>query len=221
MPRRRGGDPQGRLLEACVEVVGRRGWDEAKIVDICLLAEVSTQTFYRCFATKEACFQAAVEARGSELLARGKEAFDATPAPWEQQILATLSRLLQDLAADEPLARVLAVEVPRAGAAGPAGLAVLVDQAKRLFAPHETAPQPPVHGLEKVIVGTVLYPVSDYVGRDSVDRLPELAPVLTYFLVLFLVGSDRALELADGLRSQRSRNGLREAHGDPGVVETG
>jgi hypothetical protein len=42
----------------------------------------------------------------------------------------------------------------------------------------------------------VLHPIGDYVARGKFRDLPELAPSVAYFLTLFLIGSDEALELA-------------------------
>jgi AcrR family transcriptional regulator len=199
------------MMDACVEVVGHRGFEEARILDICLLAHSSAATFYEIFGTKEECVDAVVASRAAQLLAPAKEAFDRTAGPWGVRVQAALHRVLVDLASDEPLARLLVIEFQQVGSAATERLAVLAEEAKRLFALPEPSAPPPAPSAESVVVGMVLYPIRDYVARGKTRELPELAPVLAYFLTLFLVGADEALELAwanggppDALRS----NGL-------------
>jgi len=58
---------------------------------------------------------------------------------------------------------------------------------------------------ESAIVGMVLHPIGDYVARGKTRDLPELAPSVAYFLTLFLIGADEALELARS--NERPDNG--------------
>jgi AcrR family transcriptional regulator len=189
-------DPRERLIDACIEVVSQRGFAEARIVDVCLLAGLSTRTFYEVVGTKEGCVDSAVAARGHELLASAKETFDVTAGSWSRRIEAALHRLLTDLSVDEPLARLLFVEFQHAGPVATLRLAALVEDARRLFAPPEAPALPAMAARESAIVGMVLHPIGDYVVRGKSRDLPELAPSVAYFLALFLIGSDEALELA-------------------------
>jgi AcrR family transcriptional regulator len=189
-------DPRERLIDACIEVVSQQGFAEARIADVCLLARVSARTFYEVVGTKEGCVDAAVAARGGELLASAKAAFDATAGSWSRRIEVALDRLLVDLSVDEPLARLLFVEFQHAGSVATMRLAALAEDAKRLFAPPETPALPPMAARESAIVGMVLHPIGDYVARGKTSDLAELAPSVAYFLTLFLIGSDEALELA-------------------------
>jgi AcrR family transcriptional regulator len=198
-------DPRERLIDACIEVVSQQGFAEARIVDICLLAGLSTRTFYEVVGTKEGCVDAAVAARGHELLASAKAAFDATAGSWSRRIEVALDRLLVDLSVDEPLARLLFVEFQHAGPVAAMRLAALAEEAKRLFGPPEAPALPAMAARESAIVGMVLHPIGDYVARGKTSDLPELAPSVAYFLTLFLIGSDEALELARS--NERPANG--------------
>lgn len=46
---------RARALQALVEVVGERGFAEAKVADVLDRAGISRKTFYELFATKEEC----------------------------------------------------------------------------------------------------------------------------------------------------------------------
>ncbi len=210
MPRHPGDGPRERLIDACVEVVGHRGFEEARILDICLLAHSSAATFYEIFGTKEGCVDAVVASRAAQLLALAKEAFDRAAGPWGVKVQAALRRVLEDLSTNEPLARLLLVEFQHAGPAATERLAVIAEEAKRLFALPEPSAPPPAPSNQSVVVGMVLYPIGDYVARGRTHELAELAPVLAYFLTLFLIGPDEALELAQangGPPGGRSPNG--------------
>lgn len=198
-------DPRERLIDACIEVVSQQGFAEARIVDVCLLAGLSTRTFYEVVGTKEGCVDAAVAARGSELLASAKTVFDATAGSWSRRIEVALHRLLVDLSVDEPLARLLFVEFQHAGPVAAMRLAALAEDARRFFAPPETPALPAMAARESAIVGMVLHPIGDYVARGKTSDLPELAPSVAYFLTLFLIGSDEALELVRS--NERPDNG--------------
>ena len=157
---------------------------------------MSTRTFYEVVGTKEGCVDAAVAARGHELLASAKTVFDATAGSWSRRIEVALHHLLADLSVDEPLARLLFVEFQHAGPVAAMRLAALAEDARRFFAPPETPALPAMAGRESAVVGMVLHPIGDYVARRKTRDLSELAPSVAYFLTLFLIGADDALELA-------------------------
>jgi AcrR family transcriptional regulator len=207
-------DPRERLIDACIEVVSQQGFAEARIADVCLLAGVSARTFYEVVGTKEGCVDAAVAARGHELLASAKTVFDATAGSWSRRIEVALHHLLVDLSVDEPLARLLFVEFQHAGSVATMRLAALAEDAKRLFAPPETPALPPMAARESAIVGMVLHPIGDYVARGKTSDLAELAPSVAYFLTLFLIGSDEALQLARS--DERPDNGSSPQRPDAG-----
>src|SRR3954447_12536280 len=56
-----------RLLLAMCEAVADRGYVATSVADVIARARVSRETFYRYFADKQACFQAAHD-RGVEIL---------------------------------------------------------------------------------------------------------------------------------------------------------
>ncbi len=103
-----------RMLEAITEVVGKRGYAEARVADVIAVAGVSRKTFYEHFRDKEHCFLTAYEVLSERLIAAMNAAAEAHPTgPARRR--AQLARFVEVLVADLLVARVFMVDVLGAG----------------------------------------------------------------------------------------------------------
>ena len=103
-----------RLVDAAVHVFGTRSFGEARVADVLERAAISRKTFYEQFDDKEACFIAAYEAAAE----RARDAVRAAARDaddWDDAVRAGVAALLNFLADEPELARLLAVEVAGAG----------------------------------------------------------------------------------------------------------
>jgi AcrR family transcriptional regulator len=107
---------RARLVEAATEVFGTRLYSEARVADVLELAAISRKTFYEQFRDKEDCFLAAYEAAaeraGEAIRSAARDEVD-----WAAQLYAGVDTLLNFLADEPQLARLLVVEVMGAGPA--------------------------------------------------------------------------------------------------------
>src|SRR3954464_7599020 len=105
-----------RLLLAMCEAVAERGYVATSVADVIARARVSRETFYRYFADKQSCFEAAHD-RGVEILL-GEMGGALAPAedlaPLDRLDRAT-ARYLDVLAAHPAIARTFLVDVYAAG----------------------------------------------------------------------------------------------------------
>src|SRR5918997_7203149 len=105
---------RGRLVEAAMHVFGTRSFGEARVADVLERAAISRKTFYEQFADKEACFMAAYEAaavRAQDAIRSASREHD----DYEGSVRAGIQALMDFLAAEPQLARLLVVEVTGAG----------------------------------------------------------------------------------------------------------
>jgi len=98
-----------------IRVVGRKGYRAATVADAIAEAGVSRTTFYRHFADKHECFLVAYDVAAERALAT-VEADCEGERPWPERARSGLESLVELLAGDPELARVLVVEAVVAGA---------------------------------------------------------------------------------------------------------
>jgi AcrR family transcriptional regulator len=105
-----------RLLEAMARVVATKGYEAATVTDVVEYAGVSRASFEELFDDKATCFLEAYDAVIDVLVAHVTAAFEAVAEePWPAQVAAALSALVELLAAEADVARMVMVEVTAAG----------------------------------------------------------------------------------------------------------
>jgi AcrR family transcriptional regulator len=217
LPRGRHGLPRetvvesqrGRIIQAMIEAVAQRGYQETRVADVVEGAGVARKTFYDFFNDKEACFLAAYDRVSAELYEAAAGSFNGTSdAPWAERIRASMGALLDLLASWPEGARFAIVEVL---AAGPKAL-VRRDAALRQFAElveagrTESALELP--GMTSLaIVGGVFELLYSEILHGATARLPARLPDVVYWVTQPFLG-------ADGAVAERER--ARRAAGRPG-----
>jgi AcrR family transcriptional regulator len=165
---------RGRLVEAAMHVFGTRSFGEARVADVLERAAISRKTFYEQFADKEACFMAAYEA-ASVRVRDAVRAASRDQTNWDDSVRAGIEALLQFLASEPELARLLVVEVT---GAGPSALRRRAD-AVRSFAAMlaQTSDEDAPLGAQ-VAAGGIWEVVHAWVLEGRADELPDLADAL-------------------------------------------
>jgi AcrR family transcriptional regulator len=107
-------DQRRRLIEAVPAVVAERGYEATSVAHLVKAAAVSRNAFYGNFTDKQACFEAAYEARHEWLLGVLRDRCDPKATP-EERIEAALGRALEALSQEPDVARLLFVEALGAG----------------------------------------------------------------------------------------------------------
>lgn len=176
---------RARLVDAAVHVFGTRSFGEARVADVLQHAAISRKTFYEQFPDKEACFLAAYEAAA----VRARDAVRAAAREHDrrdERLRAGIHALLQFLADEPELARLLVVEVT---GAGPTALRRR-EQAVREFAAMLTPEGSDLPLAARVTVGGIWEVIHALVLEGRGEELPELTDALVDCAVAQLGGED-------------------------------
>jgi len=185
-----------RLYDGLVHTVAAKGYVNARVSDICQAAGVTRPAFYALFEGKDDAFLATYRHGVDVLLGIMESAYRAAP-DWRTGARSALSVLLDVLAAVPAFATMAVVEIDAVGPAARAERALLLRRFDQFFAdaPRRADLRLPEE-LVGSIVGGIYSTIYRYVAADRVDDLPDLLPVLSYFmLVPFLGREDAAREL--------------------------
>lgn len=184
-------DQRERLVDAVPRVVAERGYQAMSVADLVKSGAVSRNAFYKNFADKQECFNAAHEVGHEhlfEVLLRGCEA-DAT---LEERVEASLATGLEALASDPEMTRMLFVEAPSAGEEIALRYHEWLAQYGTLLRkaapelPPQSIPAPEVEG---VIVGGIASRIASEVLHGQAKKLRDLtAPLVEYVLAFYRLG---------------------------------
>jgi AcrR family transcriptional regulator len=186
------------ILEAMIRVAGREGYRDTTVSETIAEAGVARTTFYKHFADRHDCFLAAYELAAERALAAVEAGCDEG-RPWLQRMQAGLASLVDLLAADPALARVVVVEAMVAGAgARRRQLAVLERCAELLESDREASTNgdspnrdlPETTGL--MAVGAVAGLLFDEIQAGRAAELRDRLPNLLFALLVPYVGPKEA-----------------------------
>jgi len=179
-----------RLLAALAECLHERGYEKTTVAAIGKRAAVSKSDFYKHFESKEACFFAAYD----DAVERVRDCLRAScerRGPWEARVLDALEALLDLLATDPGLSRLLLVEGLRAGR----GVYDRYQDALQSFVPYlrEGAPSPPDGAplpaeTDEALVGGVASLLARRALVGELERLPEFLPQIGEFVLTPYLG---------------------------------
>ncbi|MCP3786461.1 TetR/AcrR family transcriptional regulator [Micromonospora sp. A3M-1-15] len=184
-----------RLFDGLVQEVATRGYDNARVSDICHAAGVTRPAFYALFTGKEDAFLAAYR-HGIAVVSQLMESAyrDAGPA-WPDAARAALRTLLEVLASVPAFARMALVEVDAAGPDARRERDALLGSFRRFFA--DAGPGPVAEGVDRetlvsTVVGGIHATIRGRVSQGRAEELPLLLPVLTYAATAPFLGTDGA-----------------------------
>lgn len=196
-----------RILAAMAQEVADKGYTEVATGDVIARAGVSRKTFYELFRDKADCFLAAYDAAITRLMGHVGGVFEEMPEPSPERTRAVLAAVLERFAAEPAFARMCMVE---ASAAGPEAIkrytdamnafVPLLDQidaypaAKRYSKTHP----PPGPVMRRALIGGIAWVAYTYTVAGETDRLPDVLPELTRFLLAPFLGDKQAAKIAFG-----------------------
>jgi AcrR family transcriptional regulator len=195
-----------RIVEAMIDICAEKTFVQTTIADIVGSAAISRTTFYKHFADKRACFEAALDACLEELLATASAAQASTDAPPEAVCKAT-EAILELLTRKPALAKITLGE---AVVLDPAS----ADRYRDLVIPAlEQCWLSNGEGLKggsdpRAAFGRIQVLILDQLAADRVEQLPDLLPEIIYIATLPFAGHEEALRQA---RMAASGEGSEEA----------
>ncbi len=187
-----------RLIAGLATAVAEHGYNAVTITHITKAAAVSRRVFYANFEGKEECFLAAFDVVVEHIRDLVTEAVDAAP-DWPHRAVAAARQVLIFLASEPDLARLCLVE---SQSAGPAVAARLHAAIRELVPPLERGreeragerPLPPT--TEDSTIGALVSLAARKAAAGEADRLDELLPDFTQFILSPYLGPDEAERLA-------------------------
>lgn len=191
-----------RIIDALIDSCAEKTYPATTIADIVSHASISRTTFYKRFADKRECFDAAVEFCVEELREAAVESHSGADAPADAVRKATAAML--DLMAARPgLAQLVLGE---AAAVEPALIeryrTILIPAIEGLF--EEDGEPWRLHADPRLAFGRAQVLVFDLVATGRAQELPELLPEIVYIALLPFAGHEVAREQA---RVARARSG--------------
>ena len=185
-----------RLMEAMVRVAADKGYEATTVADVIESAGVSRTTFYELFRDKEECFLAAYDAVANILLAHVERAFRKQPGSWEHRIHAGLAAMVDLLAQESAVARMVMVE---STAASPAARLRYREMLTRFMpfldegrARSRFASQLPA-ATSSMAIGGAAALIFDEVRADRAPELREHLPDLVYCVLMPFLGPEAAV----------------------------
>jgi AcrR family transcriptional regulator len=171
-----------RAVLAMAGAVDSLGYANTTVHDVLCRAGMSRRTFYELFENREDCFLATYDEARAEALERIRS--DCNPQEtWIEFVRATLAAILEYLASQPELARVLLVEPV---AVGPPGLerhehtmAALADRLARSRTGSRRKPSASLRLRCEATVGGVHRVLHARIAGGRARELPQLLPALT------------------------------------------
>jgi AcrR family transcriptional regulator len=183
-----------RLLAALAECLYERGYEGTTVAAIGKRAAVSKSDFYKHFESKEACFLDAYDDAVERIRVHVLGACDRRK-PWEKRVLASLAALLDFLAEEPALARLVLVEGLRAGR----GVYDRYQEALQSFVPYLSAGAPapagapgPPEATHEAVVGGVASLLSRRALSDALDESGDFLPEIGEFVLTPYLGAAEA-----------------------------
>jgi AcrR family transcriptional regulator len=186
-----------RILDAMADSCAEKSFSVTTIADVVGRASISRATFYKHFANKLECFEAAVQDFVEELAAVAAESqtgVDSEP----EAALAAIDVVLAHLAAKPAYAKLLAIEAPILSP----GIVIAqrekaVGALEKLWQSSKTNGNGNGNGRgeadPRVAFGRSQVLVADLLAGGEAEQLPSLQPDLAYALLLPFVGHRKAL----------------------------
>jgi AcrR family transcriptional regulator len=202
-----------RIVEAMVEICAEKTFAATTIADIVSRASVSRTTFYKHFADKRTCFDAALDVCIEELEGVAQKAHEAADSPAEAT-RKSLASILDVLATNPALAQLALAESVTVDSA-------VVERYRKLTIPAleqlwtQTGEPLRTYSDVRVALDRVQVLIFDQLSCGRVKQLPELLPEIVYIVVLPFAGHAEALRQARLVAKERSPSGG-AADGDNG-----
>jgi AcrR family transcriptional regulator len=188
------GNQRRRIIDAMIDSCAEKTYAATTITDIVGRARISRTTFYKQFADKRACFDAAI-GHCIEQLQEVAAASHATEDPAADAVRKATTTVIEALAERPGLAQLLT------------GDAIAVDP--RVIECYRKATIPAIEGLwsrsegsaqaysdPRLAFGKAQVLILNQIAIGEADRLPELLPEIVYLAVSPFGGHEAALQQA-------------------------
>lgn len=196
------------LLSAALALAAREGYWGLSGARISAEAGLSPRSFAAHFESTEACFLACLRLFTDRVLALAEEEA-GRGTPWPLGMHRALCALAAYAAAEPQLARLVFIEVFAPGIAGLRQRERLVGNFAERFRASAPDDQRPGEVAADASVGAIAAIVHDYVAGGRAERLPAIAPFLSFLALAPAIGAPSAARL---IREDGGRPGADHRH---------
>lgn len=183
-----------RMMEAIAELTAEKGYEATKIADIVRRAGVARKTLYDNFDGKEDLFLSAIDTTLEEMRLTVEEACEAGDS-WDEGVSAGLEALLRYIAAYPSASRMVMVEAlsatPSSATRHDLGVRDFVDLLREGVERGDELPET----LEESLVGGVSWILQQQIRRGASDRVPQLLPELSQFVLSPYLGVGKVADI--------------------------
>jgi AcrR family transcriptional regulator len=187
------GDVQARILDAVTQLAARDGYATLTAGRVAAAAGVSGKGFAAHFEDAQACFMAALDHLTNRALADAAPA-GAAGSDWPGGVHRALSALCAYVAADPLFAQLAFVEMFALGPDGvrfrEAGMTRLTES----FRASAPGGQRPNALAADASVGAIWGVIHHHIAHGSGNRLPDIAPQLSFMALAPALGAEAALQ---------------------------
>jgi len=203
-----GRDQHERILRGFARAVAARGFSNVTVPQVAAEAGISNATFYQHFENKDDALLAALDLSGAQLLAATLPAARRQP-DWPQAIRRAIEALCGFLISEPAFARLRTVEVYAAGPEAIEHRDRAWEEILEELIPKEVREGCGPGGLALCASSGAIYALLyEKVRKEELEKVRQLAPLLTYLILAPLLGGEAASDVAGGregkLEAQRS-----------------
>jgi AcrR family transcriptional regulator len=188
-----------RIVDATAAIVAEKGLAALTIPEIARRANVSHQTFYAIYASKEEAFLGAQKVGMHQALQVAVAAYEEHAPEWPRAVAEGARALIDYLASEPAHAHLTLVDTfaacPQAIEIRDAGMhAFAAYLAPGYEHPNGGSAVPAIAA--EAIAGGIWQVLYDYIDNDCIRELPRTAPQLAYFALAPFLGAEEAAEVA-------------------------
>jgi AcrR family transcriptional regulator len=198
-----------RIVDATAAIVAEKGLAALTIPEIASRANISNQTFYSIYGSKDEAFLGAQKIGMHQALGVAVAAYEAAGPDWPRAVAAGLRALIDFLASEPAYAHLVLVDT---FAANPKAIEIR-NESMRAFASYlhpghalAGAPNAVPAIAEEAVVGGIWQVLHHYVENECIDQLSQAAPQLTYMALTPFIGPQAAAEAARAAKAEATRS---------------
>lgn len=187
-----------RIVDATAAIVAEKGLQNLTIPEIARRANVSHQTFYEMYPTKDDAFLGAQKVGLHQALGIAVQAYEAQGEDWPMGVAAGIRALLDYLASEPAHAHLTVVDT---FAASPLAIEIR-DTGLHAFAAylqpgyHYTSSHSVPGIAPEAIAGGIWQVLHNHIEHERVETIAELAPQLVYAALAPFIGGKEAGRIA-------------------------
>jgi TetR/AcrR family transcriptional regulator len=191
-PRAPAQDDHERLLQNILQLAVIEDYRELTAPQIAEQAEISIDDFFGMFEDKNACYLAALDMLGDELLTIAADP-ELVSSDWAGAVRRVIGELMRHLAEHPLYAQTISQQAFAAGANAVELNLELMHSIATLLT--EGAPCKPQSAIAvEAVAGAIMHTVRCQVASERIQLLPALSDYLSYVVLAPFIGADAAVE---------------------------